>query len=328
MNVLVTGGAGYVGSHVVRHLRDAGHRPVIYDSLVRGHRAVATILGVPAIYADLADTETLVSALRAHRIDCVMHFAALSEVGVSVGRPVEYYTSNVARSLDLLAAMERADVNRLVFSSTCAVYGTPRHLPISEDDEKAPMSPYASAKLMVEQIIRDCAEARPELSYVILRYVNAAGASADGRLGEVHVPETHLVPLLARAGVDGTPITINGTDHGTPDGTAIRDYVHVDDIADAHVRALDVLGSVVKVAVNLGTGRGVSVLEMLRSAERLTGRPIAQRLGPSRPGDPAAVYASGTVASALLGWVPRASSPERILETAIEWYRSHPNGYV
>lgn len=327
MNVLVTGGAGYVGSHTVKRLRDAGHQPVIYDGLVRGHRAVASILEVPAIYADIGDTERLVDALRANRIDCVMHFAALSEVGESVRRPRAYYRNNVAGTVDLLAAMERAEVSRLIFSSTCAIYGAPVRLPISENDEKSPLSPYAAGKLMAERIIEDHARSRPEFSYVILRYVNAAGASGDGTLGEVHTPETHLVPLLVRAALDGTPVTINGSSHATPDGTAVRDYVHVDDIAKAHCQALAILGPSSRQAINLGTGRGVSVLEMIRAAEMVTGQGIARNAGPPRAGDPAAICASGALAAEILGWEPSHSSPERIIETALAWFQAHPDGY-
>lgn len=327
MNVLVTGGAGYVGSHAVKRLCEAGHHPVIYDSLLRGHRAVASILDVPAVYADIGHTERLVDALRANRIDCVMHFAALSEVGESVERPLEYFDSNVARVIDLLTAMKRTGVRRLVFSSTCAIYGTPARLPVTEDHPPSPGSPYAAAKLMSERIISDFAVSQTDFAYATLRYVNAAGASGDGSLGEAHDPETHLVPLLIRAATTATPITIHGVNLPTEDGTAIRDYVHVEDIADAHLRALEILEPSTRLSVNLGTGHGWSVLQMLAAVEQAAGARIQRLAGPPRMGDPAVVFASGSTAREVLGWRPKASSIERIVETALQWHRSHPRGY-
>jgi UDP-glucose 4-epimerase len=257
MNVLVAGGAGYIGSHTVKLLKESGHTPVIYDNLSRGHKIVADILKVPAIFADLNDRAVLTKALRDHRIDTVMHFAAYAYVGESVHKPLTYYHNNVATTISVLQSMEETGVQRFVFSSTCAVYGDPEKIPMTEDEKKAPVSPYGRSKWMVEQILQDERVARKDFKYSALRYFNASGCAIDGSLGEDHDPETHLIPVILQAilGVrEG--VTVFGTDYPTKDGTNVRDYIHVDDLADAHIRAMQRLDQNPEIVCNLGTGAG------------------------------------------------------------------------
>src|SRR5438045_4627377 len=239
MNVLVAGGAGYIGSHTVKRLKESGHTPIIYDNASRGHKIVAKILDVPAIFVDLNDRDTLIRTLRDNKIDTVMHFAAYAYVGESVHQPLMYYQNNVATTLNVLECMNAAGVERFVFSSTCAVYGDPDKIPITESEKKAPVSPYGRSKLMVEQILSDLLVAWPQFKFAALRYFNASGCAMDGSIGEDHKPETHLIPLaiMAAMGTAG-PLTLFGTDYPTKDGTNIRDYSHVDDLADAHSMAV------------------------------------------------------------------------------------------
>src|SRR5436190_1777493 len=259
MNVLVAGGAGYIGSHAVKLLRETGHKPAIYDNLARGHKAVAKILDVPAIWADLNERSTLTTALREHKIETVMHFAAYAYVGESVHKPLMYYHNNVATTISVLESMQEAGVERFIFSGTCAVYGDPEKIPITENEKKAPVSPYGRSKLMVEQILQDQTVAWPKFKFASLRYFNASGCAMDGSIGEDHRPETHLIPLILQAvlGV-APPLTLYGTDYPTPDGTNIRDYIHVDDLADAHIRAMERLTDGKPIFANLGTGKGFS----------------------------------------------------------------------
>src|SRR6478752_7581559 len=255
MNVLVAGGAGYIGSHTVKRLKESGHTPVIYDNGERGHRVVAEILKVPAVWADLNDRATLTKTLRDHRIDTVMHFAAYAYVGESVEKPLMYYHNNDATTINVLEAMQEAGVERFVFSSTCAVYGDPDRVPITEDEKKAPVSPYGRSKWMVEQILQDVPLGWKSFKFAALRYFNASGCAMDGSLGEDHQPETHLIPVVLQAILGVRPgITVFGTDYPTKDGTNVRDYIHVDDLADAHIRAMERLDNLKTVFCNLGTG--------------------------------------------------------------------------
>src|SRR5689334_9869621 len=242
MNVLVAGGAGYIGSHTVKRLKEAGHSPVIYDNLSRGHRSVGDVPKVPMVAADLNDRATLVETLKENRIDSVMHFTDYAYVGESVEKPLMYYDNNVGTTITVLQSMKEAGVERFVFSSTCAVYGDPEKVPITEDEKKAPVSPYGRSKLMVEQILADVPAAWKSFEFAALRYFNASGCAMDGSLGEDHDPETHLIPVVLQAILGARPgITVFGTDYPTKDGTNIRDYIHVDDLADAHIRGMEKL---------------------------------------------------------------------------------------
>jgi UDP-glucose-4-epimerase GalE len=316
-SILVTGAAGYVGSHACKALAGAGYRPVAYDNLSRGH-AEAVRWG-PLVEGDLHDRATLVATLRSHDIAAVMHFAAFAYVGESVGEPELYYRNNVGGTLALLAAMREAGVGTIVFSSTCAVYGTPDRVPITERTAKAPLNPYGETKLAIERALHWYGEAYG-LRYAALRYFNAAGADPDGEIGEDHDPETHLIPRVLRAALGrGDPVEIYGTDYPTPDGTAIRDYIHVTDLAVAHVRALDYLRRGESIAVNLGTGQGSSVREVIAAVERIAGRPVPQRAVGQRAGDPPELVADPGLAHARLGWRARHSDLDTIVRTALAW---------
>jgi UDP-glucose 4-epimerase len=328
MNVLVAGGAGYIGSHTVKRLRAAGHNPVIYDNLSRGHREAADILQVPAVFADLNDRPTLLGALRQHKIDTVMHFAAYAYVGESVGKPLMYYWNNVATTVSVLECMQEAGVKRFVFSSTCATYGDPDRVPITEDEKKAPVSPYGRSKLMVEHVLADLVQADPTFSFAALRYFNASGCAMDGTLGEDHDPETHLIPVILQAIMGVRPeLTVFGTDYPTPDGTNVRDYIHVDDLADAHIRAMEVLQGGKPLYLNLGTGRGFSVKEIIATAERVTGRKVPVKYGPRRAGDAIALWADPSRAKQVLGWEAQHKDPEAVVRSAWAWFSKHPKGY-
>jgi UDP-glucose 4-epimerase len=326
MRILVTGGAGYIGSHAARLFANRGNEVWVYDNLSRGHEQA-----VPdgrLIVGDLLDTPTLEEALRRQRIDAVVHFAALSYVGESVREPALYYRNNVGGTLGLLDAMRRCGVGRLVFSSTAAVYGVPRRVPIMEDEPAAPINPYGRTKLAVEWALADHAAAYG-LGFAALRYFNAAGASPDGAVGEDHDPETHLIPIILQAALRlRADVEVFGTDYPTPDGTCVRDYVHVDDLAEAHLLALQRLEPGCGRAYNLGTGRGFSVREVLAACEEVTGRRIPVRLGPRRPGDPPELVASAERAVRELGWQPRHTDLREIVETAWRWHRVRPRGYA
>jgi UDP-glucose 4-epimerase len=329
MNVLVAGGAGYIGSHTVKRLKEAGHTPVIYDNDSRGHKVVARILNTPIIVADLNDRETLFGALRQHRIDCVMHFAAFAYVGESVEKPLVYYRNNVATTIAVLECMKDAGVKRFVFSSTCAVYGDPDKVPITEDEKKAPVSPYGRSKLMVELVLSDFRVSNPDFTFAALRYFNAAGCAMDDTLGEDHDPETHLIPVVLQTILGQRPeVTVFGTDYPTPDGTNIRDYIHVDDLADAHIAAMERLGGANgSMFLNLGTGRGFSVKEIIATAERVTGKKVPVKYGPRRAGDVIALYADPSRAKKVLGWEAKYKDPESIIRSAWNWFVKHPKGY-
>jgi UDP-glucose 4-epimerase len=326
MRILVTGGAGYIGSHALRSFREQGHSVWAYDNLSRGHDRA-----VPAgclLVGDLADRARLKEALRAHAIDAVVHFAAHSYVGESVQHPQMYYENNLANTLHLLAVMRLCGVERLVFSSTCSIYGIPRQLPITEDEPPKPINPYGRAKLAVEWVLADYARAYG-LSYAALRYFNAAGASPAGDLGEDHDPETHLIPLLLQTALGQRPaVEIFGTDYDTPDGTCIRDYIHVDDLADAHLLALERLQPGQGLHYNLGVGRGYSVRQVIRACEQVSGQSIPVREGPRRPGDPPELVAANERAVRELDWQPRYRDLEAIVDTAWQWHRNHVHGYA
>ena len=324
--VLVLGGAGYIGSHALRLLLRSGHEAWAYDSLVTGHAAA-----VPPgrlVLGELHDTEHLAQVLRSHRIEAVMHFAAFALVGESMANPAKYYRNNVVGTLSLLEAMRQAGVARLVFSSTTATYGVPQRLPITEEAPQRPINPYGASKLAAEQAITDYCHAYG-LAAVILRYFNAAGAGADGMIGEDHEPETHLIPnLLKVAGGTKAFCELHGGDYPTPDGTCIRDYVHVDDLADAHLRALDAMQAGQALKLNLGNGRGYSVNEIVEACRRVTGHALPVRLGPRRAGDPPELVADSSRARTVLGWSPRSSAIDQIVGSAWQWHRHHPRGYA
>lgn len=316
--VLVTGGAGYIGSHTCKALARAGYLPVTLDNLSRGHE-LAVRWG-PLVSGELQDRALVERTLREHRIDAVVHFAAYAYVGESMREPGKYFANNVAGSLALLEALRSCGVGRIVFSSTCATYGVPSSLPIRDDEAQRPINPYGESKLFVERALHWHGVAHG-LRSVALRYFNAAGADPDGELGEDHEPETHLIPLAIGAAL-GTqpPLQIYGTDYPTADGTAIRDYVHVSDLADAHVRALDYLDSGGESsAFNLGTGRGHSVREVVASVERAAGRTLPRGEAARRPGDPASLVAAPGRSREVLGWRPRYSELDTIVATAWRW---------
>lgn len=328
MNILVTGGAGYIGSHVVRELLQAKHQVVVVDSLVRGHREA--VLPEAHFYPlDLNETAALSEVLTNHKIDCVVHFAALAYVGESVQQPMRYYRANVAGTISLLEAMQTAGVKRLVFSSSCATYGIPEQLPLVESAPQAPISPYGRSKLMCEHAIADYQRAVPDFGYIAFRYFNVAGCALDGSLGEDHMPETHLIPrLLKVAQGQDESFTLCGDDYPTPDGSCIRDFLHVEDIAAAHRLGLERLEDGMAEAFNLGTGHGFSVREVLTEVEEVTETQIPLVVGPRRIGDPPALYASAEKAHRLLGWQPQHPQLRTMIQSAWRWFQAHPNGYA
>lgn len=323
MRILVTGGAGYIGSHAGKALARAGHEPVVYDNLTNGHEWA--VKWGPLERGDILDRERLSSVLEKHRPSAVIHFAAFAYVGESVENPAKYYRNNITGTLNLLDAMRASRIDKLVFSSTCATYGLPRSLPLREDNPQVPINPYGRTKLAIEQAIADYGHAYG-LSSISLRYFNAAGADPEGEIGEQHDPETHLIPLVlqAAAGLRDS-VTVYGGDYDTADGTCIRDYIHVSDLAQAHVLALGALGEKRgMVPYNLGIGRGISIREILEAAERVTGRTIRRHIGPRRVGDPPALYADASLVRRELGWVPRHSDLSFIIETAWKWMQHAP----
>jgi UDP-glucose-4-epimerase GalE len=315
--ILVTGGAGYIGSHTVHRLIERGYDPIVVDNLSKGHRHNVDARRLHVM--DIEDTEALVQLIRSEGVTSVVHFAAFIAVGESAREPELYFSNNVGGSLSLLTAMQRAGVRHQVFSSTAAVYGTPECSPLTEDLPFAPVSPYGESKVMVEKILKWLDQCRG-LRSVALRYFNACGADPGAGLGEEHDPETHLIPLLLRAVRTGEPITLFGDDYDTPDGTCIRDYVHVGDLAEAHVLALDaLLAGAASAAYNVGTGTGHSVLEVLRATEEVTGRKVPYVMGPRREGDPPALVADSNRLTRSLGWKPRFTDLREIVATAWEF---------
>ena len=323
--ILVTGGAGYIGSHAVKALRATGREVVVLDNLMAGHREA--VLGAPLVEADIADVETVRRTIRIHQVTAVMHFAALLDVGESVKVPGRYYDNNVARTLALIGALVDESVPAFIFSSTAAVYGTPAESPIGETHPTRPINAYGETKLAIERALPHYEQAYG-LEAIRLRYFNAAGADPDGEIGEDHEPEIHVIPRALAAAADGPPLAIFGGDYDTPDGTCIRDYVHVSDLAAAHVQALERLerggGSGV---YNLGNGWPSSVREVVAAVGRVLGRDVPHTVEGRRPGDPAVLCAASRKARDELGWVPRYESLDVIVETAAHWHQTHPAGY-
>lgn len=328
MNVLVFGGAGYIGSHCVRQLAAAGHRPVVLDNLVYGHRA-ALAPGVKLHEGNLGDEAFVGRVLRDEKIEVVMHFAAYCQVGESVKEPLKYYFNNVVATLHLLNAMIDAGVKKFVFSSTCATFGIPASLPIHENLPQAPINPYGQTKLDIEHALKALARASG-LSFAVFRYFNAAGAAENGAIGEDHSPESHLIPVAIEVAVGKRPhLDLFGTDYPTPDGTCLRDYVHVDDLSRAHIAVFDKLAKPgAQFFYNLGTGTPTSNRAVIRAVEKITGKPVKVIESPRRAGDPAALYADSTKAKTELGWKVKFPDIESIVATAWRWHSTHPNGYA
>ena len=317
-NILVTGGAGYIGSHTCKALSRAGFTPITYDNLVYGHEWA--VKWGPLEKGDILDTARLSKVIDTYKPAAVIHFAAFAYVGESVEHPAKYYRNNVVGTLNLLDAMRANGVDKIVFSSTCATYGIPNELPISEDAPQRPINPYGRSKLMIEQILADYSNAY-DLKSISLRYFNAAGADPEGDLGESHDPETHLIPLVLDAAAGRRPnITVYGDDYDTPDGTCIRDYIHVSDLADAHVRAMIRLDERrLERAYNLGTGKGHSVKEVIDAARRVTGRDFTVLTGRRRAGDPGSLIADASRANRDVGWLPRYTKIDDMIEIAWAW---------
>ncbi|MDR3438259.1 UDP-glucose 4-epimerase GalE [Telmatospirillum sp.] len=326
MNVLVVGGAGYIGSATIVQLLKAGHKVVAFDNLSHGHPE-AIPAGVPLVVGDIGDADALDGLFKRYPIDVVMHFAALIEAGESMKAPEQFFRNNTASTLTLLEAMLRHNVKRLVFSSTAALFGNPDRVPVAEDAPLQPTNAYGESKLLVERML-DWLNRIHGLRFVCLRYFNAAGAISPDR-GEDHQPESHLVPLILKVALgQRDSISVFGTDYPTPDGTCVRDYIHVADLAQAHLLALDALSEHDRLHFNLGNGAGFSVREVVEAARKVTGHPIPCIEGPRRPGDPAILVAASQKIRNELGWQPRYTSLEEIIRSAWEWHRGHPNGYA
>lgn len=326
MLILLTGGAGYVGSHCLRGLIAAGYDAVVLDNLSRGHRR-AVDSRATLVVGEVGDAALLDSLFTQHRFDGVMHFAAFAEVNESVKDPLRYYQNNVTQTVTLLDAMRRHEVRRLVFSSTCAVYGVPPRVPITEDMPKNPINPYGRTKLAIEWALADSATAWG-LGATALRYFNAAGASADATIGEHHEPESHLIPLVLQVALgQATSIKVFGEDYPTHDGTCVRDYIHVEDLSHIHVKAIEQQPPGLFQGFNVGTGVGVSVKELIAAARQVTGHPIPAIPAPRREGDPPALYADPTRAQTAFRWKPRFPDIRHTLETAWNWHRTHPRGF-
>jgi UDP-glucose-4-epimerase GalE len=323
--VLVTGGAGYIGSHAVKALRAAGYRAVVYDNLSAGHREAA--LGAPLVQGDIGDVDAVRRAIREAGASAVMHFAAWLSVPDSVRDPVGYYRNNVVGTLGTLEAMVAEGCTHFVFSSTCATYGEPTEAPLREQHRAAPINSYGQSKLAIEHALPHFERAYGIRS-IRLRYFNAAGADPDGELGEDHEPEIHVIPRALRAALEGTPLDIYGEDYPTPDGTCLRDYIHVVDLADAHLRALAWLAKDgASGTYNVGTERPTSVREVIAAVERVTGRTVVKRSAPRRPGDPAILYASAERIRSDFGWMPTRPDIDTIVGDAYRWHSTHPHGF-
>jgi UDP-arabinose 4-epimerase len=322
MKVVVSGGAGYVGSHVCKQLAIMGHTPIVVDNFVYGHE-YAVNWG-PFHKVDILNTTTLTELFKNEKTDAVIHFAAFAYVGESVSDPAKYYKNNVVGTLSLLEAMRNSGIGKIIFSSSCATYGIPSEVPIHEELPQNPINPYGRTKLIVEKILQDFGQGYG-LRSVALRYFNASGADAEGQIGEDHSPETHLIPLAIQAAYDHSkPVTVMGTDYPTPDGTCVRDYIHVTDLAIAHVSALQYVEKAGKnfSCFNLGTGKGISVKEIIENTEKVTGRKVAHLLGPRRPGDPPILVADGSKAVRELRWSPEHSDVQNIISTAARWHEN------
>lgn len=319
-NILVTGGAGYIGAHCCKQLNAAGYNPIVIDNLVYGHREA--MQWGSFIHADIGDPAAIDQVFKTQDIAAVVHFSAFAYVGESVIKPDKYYTNNLCGTINLLNCMVRNNINKFVFSSTCATYGNPLYTPIDENHVQKPINPYGRSKLMVENVLEDYERAYG-LRFINLRYFNAAGADHDGEIGEKHDPETHLIPLVLDVAMGRKPsIQVFGSDYPTPDGTCIRDYIHVSDLADAHIKALQLLFDEDRSDYyNLGTGKGCSVLEVIKAAERVTGKAVNIQQALRREGDPAELVAANTKALTSLNWKPRYSDIDEILSTAWKWHQ-------
>ena len=326
MKVLVCGGAGYIGSNMTAMLAAEGHESIVFDNLSKGHKAA--IGNNEFVLGDLADHELLVKTLNRFKIDAVMHFAAFIEVGESVKEPLRYYYNNVSNTQNLLSAMEEAGVEKFVFSSTAAVYGMPREVPIKEDLHKNPINPYGDSKWAVERMCHWQSQAG-KLRYAALRYFNACGAGDSCRLGEDHRPESHLIPLIIQAAMGKrADIKIYGTDYPTPDGTCIRDYIHIEDLCGAHLLALNALSKNCELVYNLGNGKGYSVKEVIETVKTISGKDFKVSATGRRPGDPPVLTSDAAKAKKELGWKPQIPQLEKIVETAWQWHNKYPDGYA
>ena len=325
MKFLVTGGAGYIGSITNALLRAEGHETVVFDNMTMGHKEA--IGDTTLIVGDLRKKEDVEAAFAANTFDAVIHFAALTLPGESMQKPYEYFHNNIDGGLNLLEAMRTHECKRIIFSSTCAVYGFPKDLPVTEESPIAPTSVYGASKRNFEEIL-EWYEKIHGIRFARLRYFNACGAQADGSLGEDHNPETHIIPVAINALMKGEPFYVFGRDYHTPDGTCVRDYIHVSDLASAHLKAAEYIAKEDKsLTVNLGVGKGYSNMEILHAIETVTGKKLNIQDKERRWGDPDAIYADNTAARSILGWEPKYTTPEAIIETAWKWHESHPNGY-
>jgi len=325
MKVLVCGGAGYIGSNMTAMLVREGHEPVVFDNLSKGHKAA--IKDVPFVNGDLADFDLLVEILKKYQIEGVMHFAAFIEVGESVAEPLRYYNNNFNNAQNLLSAMEEVGVKKFVFSSTAAVYGIPETVPITEEVKKAPINPYGDSKLDVEKMCSFQSETG-RLNYAAFRYFNACGAGEDGTIGEDHSPESHLIPLIIQAAMGKREdIKIFGTDYPTPDGTCVRDYIHIEDLCKAHLLALSKLDTERQLVYNLGNGTGYSVRQVIETVKKVSGKDFKVTETERRPGDPPVLTADASKARKELGWVTDFPDLEAIVKSAWKWHTSHPDGY-
>ncbi|MDA0346635.1 MAG: UDP-glucose 4-epimerase GalE [Verrucomicrobia bacterium] len=327
MRILVVGGAGYIGSHCVRQIVKAGHEPVVLDNLVLGHRG-AISPEIPFYEGDLGDVSFVQPILENENIDVVMHFAAYAAVGESVAEPLKYYTNNVAGTIQLLNAMKRAGVNKFIFSSTCATFGVVENPPIVETMPQVPINPYGQTKLDIENLLKAHAQAE-DFRFAVFRYFNAAGAAEDGSIGEDHHPELHLIPIAIQAIMGQRPsLKVFGTDYPTPDGTCLRDYVHVDDLSRAHIAAFRLLNEPgTQLFLNLGVGNPSSVKEVIAAVEKVSGKTVLIEYADRRPGDPPSLYSDSTLAKKTLDWEPKYPDLESIVRTAWNWHSTHPNGY-
>jgi len=326
MNILLTGGAGYVGSACLRLLKKSGHRVVAFDNLVEGH--VDAVDGADLVVGDIRDTQLLEKTLREYKIEAVMHFAAATNVGESVVNPAYHYDNNIGGTLSLLNAMAAVGVKKILFSSTCATYGLNPSSPMAEDADQDPCSPYARTKLAVEWMIRDFAHTYG-MGFTILRYFNAAGASSDSRFGEYHHPETHLIPLVLQDILDGSDaLKVFGDDYPTKDGTCIRDYVHIEDLASAHLLAMEAIEPDTQEVYNIGTGNGQSVLDIIKACELVSGHKVKYTIVERRPGDAPELVADPRKLQARLGWKPQYPDIEDTVRTAWVWHKNSPDGYA
>ncbi|MEM9108556.1 MAG: UDP-glucose 4-epimerase GalE [Planctomycetota bacterium] len=330
-NILVTGGAGYIGSHCVKRLAADGYNVTVLDNCERGHGVAvdrASKYKAKLIRADLRDTSRVVTALQDHDIEAVIHFAALAYVGESVTDPLRYYDNNTAGSVSLLQAMDQAGVDRIVFSSTCATYGEPDTMPITEETTQQPINPYGWSKLMTERALIDYAGSNDEFSFAALRYFNVAGSDPEAVIGEDHSPETHIIPVVLNCALGKVErMSVFGTDYDTPDGTCIRDYIHVNDLVDAHIVVMNALQAGDQRFYNLGTGTGTTVMQIIEAGREVTGHAIPAEMGPRRPGDPPMLYADPSKIKNELGWEAKCTDIKEMVADAWGWFKNNPDGY-